>query len=72
MTVQGSLEDALRILFKQDVPTVCAGRTDAGVHARDQWVSFQVPQAAYEARGDRALVRSLNALTHPDMAILKV
>ena len=72
VTVQGSLEDALRILFKQDVPTVCAGRTDAGVHARDQWVSFQVPQAAYEAKGDRALVRSLNALTHPDMAILKV
>lgn len=71
-TVQGELEQALATLFKQDVPTVCAGRTDAGVHARDQWISFQVPRAAYEAKGDRALRRSLNALTDIDISIRKV
>lgn len=71
-TVQGELERALATLFKQDVPTVCAGRTDAGVHARDQWISFQVPRAAYEAKGNRALRRSLNALTDIDISIRKV
>ena len=35
-TVQGDLEDALRMLFRRDVETTCAGRTDAGVHALGQ------------------------------------
>ena len=43
-TVAGKLvraiENALRI---KDVELVCAGRTDAGVHARGQVISFDVP-----------------------------
>ena len=39
-TVQGDLEDALRMLFRRDVETTCAGRTDAGVHALGQVVGF--------------------------------
>ena len=37
-TVQGRLEDAFRRLCKEDVTVVCAGRTDAGVHALGQVV----------------------------------
>ncbi len=65
-TVQGELEEALRLMFRMEVPTVCAGRTDSGVHARGQVVSFNLPdEAAEEADGrtQRSLLRSLNALT---------
>ena len=34
LTVQGELEQALDLLFRRPVGVVCAGRTDAGVHAR--------------------------------------
>lgn len=41
-TVQGELEQALGGLFRQPVPkVVAAGRTDAGVHATGQVVSFE-------------------------------
>ena len=39
LTVQGELEQALSLLFRRSVDVVCAGRTDAGVHARGQVVS---------------------------------
>lgn len=43
-TVQGSLEEALAtILRRDDVQTVVAGRTDAGVHAMGQVVHVDVP-----------------------------
>jgi tRNA pseudouridine38-40 synthase len=40
-TVQGVLESALQRLHGHPVRTVCAGRTDAGVHAVGQYVSFE-------------------------------
>lgn len=40
-TVQGSLEEALSQLLRVDVRTHGAGRTDAGVHAAGQVVSFE-------------------------------
>ena len=64
LTVQGDVEEALSLLFRQQVLTVCAGRTDAGVHARGQVVSFSIPDAAIKGRSKRTLLRSLNALTH--------
>ena len=45
VTVQGELERALTNLFKQDtVKVIGAGRTDAGVHATGQVISFQSPE----------------------------
>ncbi len=41
-TVQGSVEAALSMLVRQQVRTVVAGRTDAGVHARGQVLHFDV------------------------------
>lgn len=66
LTVQGSLEEALSTLFKREVETVCAGRTDAGVHAAAQAVSFEVYE---DEELSFRLLRSLNALTHPDMRV---
>ena len=39
-TVAGTLGDALSSVLGHPVDLVCAGRTDRGVHARAQVVSF--------------------------------
>ena len=50
-TVQASVERALALVADAPVATICAGRTDAGVHALGQVVHFdsphQRPPAAY-------------------------
>ncbi len=69
LTVQGELEGALALLFKREVETTCAGRTDAGVHARGQVVSFDVAREELGERSLGALQRSLDALTHDDIAV---
>jgi tRNA pseudouridine38-40 synthase len=40
LTVQDNLESALQKFTRQTISTVCAGRTDAGVHALEQVVHF--------------------------------
>lgn len=66
LTVQGSIEDALKTIFSEEVDTTCAGRTDAGVHARHQFVSFESPKDDVDL--DK-LKRSLDQLTHDDIHI---
>ena len=62
-TVQGVLEEALATSLRLPVETSVAGRTDAGVHARGQVVSFSLPSAIEPAR----LQRSLNSLLAPEV-----
>ena len=69
LTVQGELERALCLLYKREVETTCAGRTDAGVHALGQVVSFDVDEAELAARPLPALRRSLDALTHKAIVV---
>ncbi len=71
LTVQGEIEDALRTIFRRDIDTVCAGRTDSGVHARGQVVSFDLYEDELCNRTMESLARSLNALTHDDICIRK-
>lgn len=71
-TVQGELERALGVYFRQPVATVCAGRTDAGVHALGQVVSCVLDASALENVTSDRLVISLNALTPDDIAIRAV
>jgi len=42
VTVQGELERALEILFKEKISTLGSGRTDTGVHAEKQFVQLDV------------------------------
>ena len=69
LTVQGELEEALSMVFRRTIEITCAGRTDSGVHARGQVVSFELNRAEWEERSEYKLLRSLNALTHDDIAI---
>lgn len=64
-TVQGVLEDALRKIFGTRVTTVGAGRTDTGVHAAEQAVTFRAPRSF---PGD--LAAALNRLLPEDAAVL--
>ena len=69
LTVQGNLEEALKVAFRQEVETVCAGRTDAGVHAKGQVVNFFVENEIQTGDGPS---RSLNALTHDAISVLEM
>ncbi len=64
-TVQGAIEEALAILLKTPVETSVAGRTDAGVHARGQVVSFATQDEVDLGR----LQRGLNGIVGPEIAV---
>jgi len=65
-TLQGEFQEALRILEDRRVVTHAAGRTDAGVHATGQVVSFDLDRAW---RGD-ILRRALNGNLPGDIRVL--
>jgi tRNA pseudouridine38-40 synthase len=71
-TVQGELESALATLLRREVPTTGAGRTDTGVHAHGQVVSFPIAPDELAPRSLRKLQTSLNALTCNDLVIRDV
>ncbi|HSJ26973.1 MAG TPA: tRNA pseudouridine(38-40) synthase TruA [Acidimicrobiia bacterium] len=54
-TVAGVLEEALGRVFRQDVSLVVAGRTDTGVHARHQVVSFDADREVDTGQVRRAV-----------------
>lgn len=64
-TVQGALEEALGKIADRHIPVIGAGRTDSGVHAWGQVVSFMLTW-----RHDLpALQRALNARLPADIAV---
>ena len=51
ITIQETMEQALAMIFREEVPLTFAGRTDAGVHAREMYAHFdigcQLPDAGH-------------------------
>jgi tRNA pseudouridine38-40 synthase len=68
-TVAGALREKLERVYGQPITLACAGRTDAGVHARAQFVSFAVRNALVEPE---RLQRSLNSLLAPSVVVSEV
>jgi tRNA pseudouridine38-40 synthase len=68
-TVQGCVEAALRTALRRPVETVGAGRTDAGVHALGQVMSFDGAEDAIDVS---RLRRSLDALTGDAIVVREV
>ena len=68
-TVAGALRQALvRTARLPEAPFItCAGRTDAGVHARGQVVHVDLPPLPYDGPG---LVRALNRQLAPHVVVL--
>lgn len=76
-TVQGEVEAALTVLLRQSaqVRLACAGRTDAGVHARGQVAHADVPADLWDAlssRGPEAPVRRLAGVLAEDVRVRQV
>lgn len=71
-TVQGELEQALQTIYRREVLTTGAGRTDAGVHALGNVASFELTHDELEERSLDRLQSSLNALTSDDLVIKQV
>ncbi|MEJ5361252.1 MAG: tRNA pseudouridine(38-40) synthase TruA [Spirochaetota bacterium] len=66
-SIQHEIEKALKILTRQDVRIVAAGRTDAGVHALGQVVHFDLDTIVPTDK----LCISLNGILPADIAIKK-
>ncbi len=66
LTLQDTLEQAIQRITRETIRVVASGRTDAGVHALGQVVSFQL-ETQLEPR---VLQKALNAELPDDMAVL--
>jgi tRNA pseudouridine38-40 synthase len=67
VTVQQTMEEAMATILRTPTPLTFAGRTDAGVHARQMWAHFDAEQALPEN-----LVHRLNALLPESIAIYSI
>ena len=65
-TIGADLRSALERILRSEVELSVAGRTDAGVHARGQVVSFDAQSGA--VRPDE-MRRSLNSLLGPSIVV---
>lgn len=76
-TVEGVLEGGLATVLRlEEVQLTCAGRTDAGVHARGQVAHFDVPAAALERLLEHGhledLARRLAGVLPADVRVFRV
>lgn len=68
LTVQGVIENALKIYCREPIRLIGAGRTDAGVHARGQVAHFRTEQVINPLQ----LKRALNGLLPLSIRIMNV
>lgn len=67
ITVQETMEQALKIIFREEVPLTFAGRTDAGVHAREMYAHFDLANSQLPIAPN--LVFRLNGILPNSIAI---
>ena len=65
-TIQGSLNDALKKLTGESIKTIAAGRTDTGVHAKGQVVSFETSDGIHP----ESFASALNHLLPDDIRVI--
>ena len=68
MTIQGKIQDVLRVMTGQEIEVIGSGRTDAGVHAYGQVANFHVP-AHFSAK---EILDYLNHYLPMDIAVLDI
>lgn len=66
VTVQGFIEKQLAVLLRTSVDTLGAGRTDAGVHAKEMYCHFDLPEAISDPKD---LVLRLNRTLPFDISV---
>lgn len=65
LTIEGKIEELLSKILKEDTELICAGRTDAGVHAMGQIANFNTIVDIKEAE----IVKALNSVLPNDIVI---
>ena len=66
-TIQGCIEDALKMVTKQQVELTCSSRTDAGVHAMQNFFHFD-----FETEFNSHWLYNLNAILPADIVIQNI
>jgi tRNA pseudouridine38-40 synthase len=66
VTVQSELEKALSTILSEEIEVTGAGRTDTGVHAREYFAHFDLPENVEKTKTDTILY-SLNAVLPEDI-----
>ncbi len=69
VTIAGALEETLTSVLRHDVAITCAGRTDKGVHARGQVVSFDANADFFDPV---AVQRAVNRILRPSIVVRDV
>lgn len=75
ITVQEKIEQALAMIFREEVTLTFAGRTDAGVHAREMYAHFDIEHNQYsdnERIIPTNLVFRLNGILPDSIAIFDI
>ena len=68
LSVQGHLEKALSKIANEKISTVCAGRTDTGVHASAQVVNF----STHVTRNKKSWILGANSLLPQDIRVFNL
>ena len=79
-TIQEALENGLATIFREPVATTVAGRTDAGVHAANQVVHFDIPRHRWDIlpgnhpnrTPQAALVSKLNGVLAKESGAIRI
>lgn len=70
-SVQGELERVFSIILQKQIVITGAGRTDAGVHAKDYIAHFEMEDLDYD-KNLKQLIYKLNSLLPSDIAINEI
>lgn len=65
-TIQGEVEKALALIYKDPVKILAAGRTDSGVHAEGQVIAFDNEKAVPAER----IANALNSILPEDIVVI--
>lgn len=65
-TVQGEVEDALKVFFRKQIRIFASGRTDAGVSAMGQVIHFDIDSDKIDIK---KMIDGVNAIMQSDVAI---
>lgn len=69
-TIQGEIEKALSIIFRENVEIMGSGRTDAGVHAEQQYAHFDLPASVKV--DSHATLHSLRGIVPHDILVKSI
>ncbi len=67
-SIQQTLNDALSVILRSPIETMGAGRTDAGVHARQMYAHFDFDHALEDTK----VVYKLNSFLPEDISVQKI